>query len=851
MATFKKIDSVSIVPYEANKQYNLEYSKLTNVCQSGGDNDVVILTGKKISSGFVSDVEPITANQYQKSVYNTINKLYYNKFSSSFDYDSNVELIKNFPTAENSYIRVIQIPQSKFGNNILPHEFQIFSDVYKIKDDGYGNLYDNNYTPPIHVGNIFYNQGLAVITNPDYKCLFPIEPTIFPKKLVANSSSRFVEFNMLDGAIVYCDQLIDGDSIEIFNLSEGFLYNMSNGFLSFTQRTVGKYTAQYRLKDTLGICSNIGEIEIEILGNCDFDLVITNAISVDDCISNVVDFELVRIPIENCPNFGNNIEGYLIETEPLHQRLNGITDFKYSFNSNKKVNWKISIDGGLTYFNVAQDSTKVEFTTELNNILNYLKNSFSFILNLSIGESYTEYQIKANPITLEYEFTKIKEYLDINLIDKNCLYNHYKVISNNCNVTAVNWSFTEEMSGVVIGLDEIILFGCRGNVIAQIDSKCCQTSTKVLTFNGNCIEPSCKNSAIELEIYPTKLLNNYIIFANTNFYLKNYPNWKFFGNVTFLSNINSNYIEIQLNDADVKSKISYETADFCKNLYAEHSFNRADNIVLTPLPTSTTVIKKSGSREIESSDLQLNIYANNNFPTKNEIIELNILIQNKGFSNASNIVVKLEVDSTFALNENSLLKYSFQKYDGIYYIYINKVIVGEYFSIKFNGIILGEVGSTVSIKSQISLVDQFDPNSEPDNGYTNDENDYQWLKLPVKKVSNTTISTTFTCKPIIREYPYTNYICSIYNDLRGAIILNAINPFTDDTSGLEYSFNKDIDINYQESNTSLYLDNGLYEVFVRLKNNKSCKSSTKVRISCLNGQTSTEWVLDGNICLNN
>lgn len=851
MATFKKIDSnsISTIPYEANKQYNLEYTKLVNNCQSGSDNDVSILTGKKISTDFVAKFEPITANHYQKSVYNTINKLYYNKFSSSFDYDSNVELIKHFPTDENSFIRVIQIPQSKFGNNILPNEFKLISDVYNIRDDGFGNLYDNQ----IHVGNIFYNQGLAVITNQEYNCLFPIEPTIFPKNLTTFVNNQLT-IDLTSDAIAYCGQVIDTQSVEIINISNGFIYSIANGVLTFNQNNIGKYFAQYYLKDGLGICSNIVDINIEIKSNCDFDIFVSGSQSQSNCISTTPDFELIRLPIKDCLKYGNDIEGYLVEIEHLNKRANGITDFKYFFNSNKKVDWKISIDGGLTYFNVATNSSKLEFSTDLvNNTLNYLKNSFLFILRLSIGESYTEYRIKANPITTEYEIDKIKEYLDINLIDKNCIYNHYKVVTNNCEITAINWSFTDEMSGVVVARDEIVLFGCRGNVIAEISSRCCATVTKVLTFNGNCIEPSCTNSLIDLEIYSTDVLNNYIIFANTNFYLKNYPNWKFFGNVEYLSNVNSNYIEIRLNNSNVQSKISYEAEDFCKHLYAEHIFNRINDIISIPttlIPNSQISISNNRLAP-ESSDLSLNIYSNNNFPTNNENIQINILIQNKGYDIATNIVVKIETDPTFLLNENSLLKYNYQKYNGIYYININKLGIGEYYSIKFNGIVIGDINSTVNIKSQISLVDQSDPNSEPDNGYDNDENDADVLKLIIKNLSNTTVSTTFSCIPIIREYPYTNYTCSVYNDFRGAIIISAINPFTNNTSDLEYSFGKDVDINYQESNTSLYLDNGLYDVFVRLKNNKSCKSSTKVRVSCLNGQTSTDWILDGNTCLNN
>jgi hypothetical protein len=853
VSTFKKLDKNSVVsiPYEANKQYNLEYTKLTNVCQSGSDSDVKILTGQKISTDFVADFEPTTfSNQYQKSIYNTINRLYYNKFSSSFDYDSNTELIKNFPTSENSFIRVIEIPQSKYGNNIYPNNFQLVSDSYNINDDGNGNLFDNNYPIPVHIGNIFYNQGLAIITNQDYRCVFPIEPVVFTKQYkFATNESKVI--NLLSDSISYCGQTIVPSTVEIVNPSDNFIYTISNGILTFNQTIVGKHTAQFFVKDTLNVCSNIANIEINVQNNCDFNVVnISGSVSQSDCVSTIPDFELVKVPTQNCSNYFNGIDGYLIYANKLTTRLNGVSDYEYLFNSNKNVNWSISLDGGLSYFDVATVSNKLRFTTELNNALNYLKNSYFFILKLSDGESYTEYQFKINPLNGEYTFEKIKEYLDINLIDKNCLLNHYKVVTNHCDITSINWSFSEEMSGVVVSLDEIVLLGCRGIVTAQIISRCCPTVTKTLIFNGNCFEPTCSNSKIDLEIYATNVLNNYIIFANTNFYLKNYPNWKFFGNIKFLSNVDSNYLEIEIIPSDTNPKIVYETQDFCKNLYSEHYFNKFSETVLIPSSNTTVIAPPFFNREVVTADLNLSIFSNNIYPIKNEIVQLNILMQNKGYIDATNIVVKLDFDSNFLINDNSILKYNYQKYGSSYYFSIPSILIGEYNSIKFSGTILGEIGTNVIIKSEIFQVDQIDPNSTPGNGTDNSEDDTSSLKMLVKSVSNMTVSTTFSCKPIILNFPYTNYICSIYNDARGSIIIKAINPLTNTSDDIEYSFDGDIDVNYQSTHISNNLPNGLYEIFVRLKVNKLCKTSTKVRISCLNGQPSTEWILDGNICIN-
>lgn len=105
----------------------------------------------------------------------------------------------NFPTEEDSAILIVAIPSSKFGEQVGRKSFSISSSKYDIGDDGNGNLFDYSnealdllatednliyetedsseiilenqvgfYNGLIHVGNIFYAQGIAVITNQNY-----------------------------------------------------------------------------------------------------------------------------------------------------------------------------------------------------------------------------------------------------------------------------------------------------------------------------------------------------------------------------------------------------------------------------------------------------------------------------------------------------------------------------------------------------------------------------------------------------------------------------------------------------------------------------------------------------------
>ena len=79
----------------------------------------------------------------------------------------------SFPTASGEGILIITIPSSQFGEQVARNSFRLKTNgvgsQFDIIDDGNGNLFDsyagsNNE----HVGNIFYGQGIAVITNSDY-----------------------------------------------------------------------------------------------------------------------------------------------------------------------------------------------------------------------------------------------------------------------------------------------------------------------------------------------------------------------------------------------------------------------------------------------------------------------------------------------------------------------------------------------------------------------------------------------------------------------------------------------------------------------------------------------------------
>jgi hypothetical protein len=61
-------------------------------------------------------------------------------------------------------IGLLGVSSDLYGNNILPYTFRISSSNFDVTDDGKGNLISSS----ILIGNIFYAQGMCVITNPNF-----------------------------------------------------------------------------------------------------------------------------------------------------------------------------------------------------------------------------------------------------------------------------------------------------------------------------------------------------------------------------------------------------------------------------------------------------------------------------------------------------------------------------------------------------------------------------------------------------------------------------------------------------------------------------------------------------------
>ena len=177
MSTFKKFTSNDIIvtPFTVNKSFTFQGDHEFTASDVGIDR----LLGVNTSSLFNSNNDLTTGilptsnysyGPYQRFIYDTIYQLYYSNFtnsalgSGSYNNSLQSDLIpsRSFPEFENAEVVVYSIPQKLFGNYIQPGSFLLTSSTLSsITDDGEGNLVSSTY-----VGNIIYNEGIAIVYSP-------------------------------------------------------------------------------------------------------------------------------------------------------------------------------------------------------------------------------------------------------------------------------------------------------------------------------------------------------------------------------------------------------------------------------------------------------------------------------------------------------------------------------------------------------------------------------------------------------------------------------------------------------------------------------------------------------------
>jgi hypothetical protein len=180
---------VSILPYEANKQWDITSSLFPqyNIFIERGEYPLNIpiqqysrenLIYKSVLANFYNELYP-TFSLETSSYYQTNN---FNSSLTSTDYvisgglriGNPATTKKYYPIESGSFIYTLNIPTSLYSNRILPTTFEMSISGGLIYDDGeYNLLYSgSNQSSSIntiisqssYVGNLFYEQGLGVLT---------------------------------------------------------------------------------------------------------------------------------------------------------------------------------------------------------------------------------------------------------------------------------------------------------------------------------------------------------------------------------------------------------------------------------------------------------------------------------------------------------------------------------------------------------------------------------------------------------------------------------------------------------------------------------------------------------------
>ncbi len=239
------------------------------------------------------------SSSYDNYLQNTMNSGSFSNFRD-FPYFETVEY--DFDATSSQYgdalyfiensakIRVISIPKDKYGEGLKPGSFVISGSNFYMADDGQGNIYDyikviarygqrfysaapgyySGEGLAIPVGNVFYNHGIAVITNVDYLCFIEGNPVARNDYISVLNTQEDKILGILTGDFDDCVSL-DSQSVSTSPI-EGYSfpdYSISaSGDLIITPNLnsviPGGYKLQYTVDNTLGNTSNTASISLEI-----------------------------------------------------------------------------------------------------------------------------------------------------------------------------------------------------------------------------------------------------------------------------------------------------------------------------------------------------------------------------------------------------------------------------------------------------------------------------------------------------------------------------------------------------------------------------------------------------------
>jgi uncharacterized repeat protein (TIGR01451 family) len=766
---------VILTPYEANKEFtfNITGSLPSSNCLTGSS-DFTIYTGIKSSTLFNKDLELQSFGQYQRLIYDQINKTYYQKYNGNLSTGSNIDrvdletltnirstnkeqsledsqkIVKIFPTEEGDLIKVLQISPKIISNKILGNSINLTSPFYNIIDDGNGNLIDdNNYSKP-YVGNIFYKTGNIVITNQDYVGYFPSPPTGFNKTFYfTESGSKSVDLSTCIGTGT---EILDYSTVNVITGSNSFNYNVSSSYLFITSSTVDDYYFYFNIKDITGNCSNYGKINFTIAPSC--NLTFSASVTSSNATTNYIptfncDVDIIKSTSINC-EFINSLQ---LDANVLYSgsRSNGVKDYNYTFYSNQTGIWEFSRNGGISYVSSSISSSFYTGSTRFDN-------DFQGIVRFNYNNNFVEYYYKINPLLEQpIVFDKINEYSNYLNYSSSCYPNVYKIVTNGQFPLGYNVLTTGDLGISKISSTDFSVVGSKGSFTTYVTSSNSTICSKTIYING--INSECSTN-VDVFLNKTNTTNNYVILSDIdNKFISTYPQWVVkSGSIAFKSNGNSLYTEIEILDTTKTNILNLNFQDFCGNSYSkdfffDYQYNITGNKIYgtnydyfpTTVPPTTLYLPSTTTSApiIPFVNLRLTQLASNRNVVNGEIVKLTMLVSNDGNTDATNVEVRNPLSGSMRFD--SALTNGVRYTSSLVSAVLPMVKVNETIGFEYNVLVTGSFSSSFVNYSQIVSCDQVNSGSILGNGYNNSEIDESNLIFNILPSGSQSSSVAPTC----------------------------------------------------------------------------------------------------------
>jgi len=223
MSSFKRLNNADIVelPYVANKLWSYTACNLNT-------NNIVVLSGKKMSGSFNPDNESKFGGQYERLVYDSINHLFYQKFSGSY--------LNSHPNSVSIYYE----DASKYRPSASYHDYTPIGYMNKEFPDSYE--YTNQFIKTIYIdtpGKVTVEYNKDIVSSSAIGWTFAINGSPWPINNVESSSNSQDFYMSVNAASVDTitvsynntvgTTLIQSGSTVLPSFANGYAYNNIDG----------------------------------------------------------------------------------------------------------------------------------------------------------------------------------------------------------------------------------------------------------------------------------------------------------------------------------------------------------------------------------------------------------------------------------------------------------------------------------------------------------------------------------------------------------------------------------------------------------------------------------------------